>query len=166
MNPTTEKLIIAYDKMLERIHHIFDHADDETPPLFKDTVRQAQEKAVELSELSKEEADKIGDYLHRDIQDAAHFLAKTEKELEEWINFDLELVESNIQRWFSGVADQTRVEINKLSSMAELSGHYKVGEVTGPGTLYCGSCDKKMPFKKTGYIPPCPECKNDQFRRA
>jgi LPS O-antigen subunit length determinant protein (WzzB/FepE family) len=161
---TPNKLVDAYNGMLEHLNHVFDHAEDESPA-FTNALKQAKTKAVEVNELSHEEVDQIGEYLQRDIHDAAKFMATTEKELADWLTFDLTLIEDKLHSWFSSVADKTSLELNNLHDLAEQSSHYKSGEVTGPGTLVCEGCGKSMRFKKTGHIPPCASCKGSHFKR-
>jgi len=159
-------LVAAYEKMLERVHEALERAEQDTIPSLKRSIEQAREKAVELGELSREEAERVAGYVERDMKDAAGFLGETHQELADWLKFDLRMIESRLLEMFANVADRTRVELSALAEQARQAAFYHTGEVTGPGTLVCRACGKAMHFHKTGHIPPCPKCHATKFRRA
>ncbi len=154
-----ERLEAAYNQMLERIKTT-------TLPNLQDRIEAAKEKAVELGELSGEEAEKIGDYLHRDLKDAAEYMAKTGKELREWLSLDVELIEDRLLKMFSVMVDHTMMELDRLALEAWKSEHMLTGEITAMGTLRCADCGKEMRFRATGHIPPCPKCHGTAFARV
>ena len=157
-----DRLVAAYDRMLERVHD----AEHATLPNLRKRVDVAREKAVELGELTREEADRIATYLQRDLRDAAEYLHDTGEELGAWLRFDLKLIERRVLDMFANVADRTRVELAELAERARQASLYHTGEITGPGTLYCTACGRAMRFHKAGHIPPCPSCHATQFQRA
>ena len=159
-------LVAAYEKMLERVHNALDRAEQDTLPTLKRSIEQAREKAVELGELTREEAERVAGYVERDMKDAAGFLGETRQELSDWLQFDLRMIESRLLEMFANVADRTRVELSALAEQARQAAFYHTGEVTGPGTLICRDCGKAMQFHKTGHIPPCPKCHGTKFQRT
>ncbi|RDH91582.1 MAG: hypothetical protein DIZ77_03320 [endosymbiont of Seepiophila jonesi] len=161
-----DRLTDAYEDILEHVHDAIESAKENTIPGLKDYFDDAKEKVVELGELSREEADKVAGYVERDVKDAAHYLIETGEQLSEWWHFDVQQVEDRMIEMFSRVADQTKLELNKIAERAKEASRYHTGEVTGPGTLICSSCGKEMHFKKTGHIPPCSGCHGTEFRRA
>lgn len=182
MNKTEEyeyRLIAAYERMMERIRAAAEEADLELRPKLAYLLERAQDKAVELGELTREEAERIGDYLRRDIEDAAGFLAKGEArgkagektgeetgELLDWLRLDLEIVEKRLLELFTSVADRTRVELLALEQQARDATAYHSGEITGLGTLRCLDCGHELRFHATARIPPCPNCQGTRFTRA
>ena len=161
-----DRLAAAYEKMLERVDEAFEKAQETTLPALKENIEHAREKAVELGELTREEAEKIAGYLERDMKDAGEFLAESGEEFRNWMRFDLELIEDRLLEMFVSVADQTRVELSKLAEQARQATTYHTGEITGPGTLVCSGCGKELHFKKTGHIPPCGKCHGTEYKRA
>jgi predicted RNA-binding Zn-ribbon protein involved in translation (DUF1610 family) len=161
-----DRLVSAYDTMLERVDEAMHRFEDRGVPALRRSIDQARERAVELGELSREEAERLGQYIQRDMEDAANFLADTGEEIRGWLGFDLRLVESKLLDLVSNVADQTSLQLRELREQARRADLYRTGEVTGPGTLVCTGCGKEMHFHKTGHIPPCPACKTTEFRRA
>ncbi|MCP3866609.1 MAG: zinc ribbon-containing protein [Gammaproteobacteria bacterium] len=161
-----ERMTEAYESMLGRVDEMLEKAESRTIPTLKKSIEQAREKAVELNELTREEADKLAVYLERDMQDAARFLSETGDELREWWLFDVELVERRLLELFASVADRTSIELDKFANQALEASLYHTGEVTGPGTLVCVECGKTLSFHKAGHIPPCPGCRTTRYRRS
>ncbi len=161
-----ERLEKAYETMLKRVAEYADHAEHETLPKVKQGLDKARDMAVELGELTREEADRISDYVERDTHDAAEWLVETGQEFREWLSFDWQLVEGRLFDWFAKVADQTSVQLRNIAENAKHMDEYRTGEITGPGALVCRGCGKVMNFKKTGHIPPCPSCHGTGFKRG
>ena len=160
-----DRLVDAYENMLERVDEMLDKAEKTTLPTLRKSLEQARDKAVELNELTREEAERVSDYLERDMQDAAQFLSQTGSEFRNWLQFDLRLMEARMLDMFANVADRTRVELGKLAENARNASLYRTGEITGPGTLVCTGCGKALHFHKTGHIPPCGICHGTVFKR-
>ncbi len=138
-NPMQDKF------MLERLHKAVEHAEHKTLPSIEEQLKQAKEKAIELGELSRDEADKVADYLRRDLDDVSLYLQEGE-----WLNL---------------VADKTKLEWDKIKLRAVKSQLYHSGEIIGAGSIECIACEQTLNFKKTGHIPPCPKCHKTEFKR-
>ncbi len=163
---TLEHLVEAYDTMLKRVSDAIKKAEQSAIPALKKNIEQARETAIEVGELTREEAEKIASYLERDMRDAADFLSETGREFKEWGKFDLELIEDRLLEMFANVADKTRLELEALAQRARRASMYHTGEITGPGTLVCTQCGKEIHFQKTGHIPPCAGCHGTEYRRT
>lgn len=162
---TNQKLIHAYNTMMERVESAIARADKEGMPVLEKTIEKAAENAHELGELTKEEAEKISSYLKRDLQDAAGYLSESGEQLKEWLSFDLELVENRLMEIFSTMVDHTKLELDKLATRADQIGEWHTGEIVGVGTLRCKACGELLHFHATGHIPPCPKCQKTAFSR-
>ncbi len=165
------RLIAAYERMMERIRAAADEADLELRPKLAYLLETAQDKAVELGELTREEAQRIGDYLRRDIEDAAAFLARGEigekgGELMDWLRLDIDIVEKRLLELFAGVADRTRLELLALEQRARAAATYHTGEITSLGALRCLGCGHELRFHATARIPACPHCSGTAFTRG
>ena len=161
-----KKLVDAYDKMMERVHHLLDDAEEQAIPTLQRNIDRAKKRAVELRELSSEEAEKVAAYVKRDLHEAADYLDKTGKELSSWFSFDLQLVEERMLDLFARAADKTRLELNRLAAQAKRAQEYHTGEIAAIGTLVCDACGCEIHFKKTSRIPPCPKCHKTIFKRG
>jgi hypothetical protein len=160
-----DRLVEAYERMLERVHEAADSAEKKTLPWLREALDDARDKAVELEELSREEADKIARYVERDVKDAAGFIADSGQEFRDWLRFDMSLIQDRFLDMFAGMADQTSQALRDIAEQAREASAYHTGEITAPGVLECTECGELLHFEKTGHIPPCPKCKHTIFRR-
>jgi hypothetical protein len=166
-SPGGEKSINAYNRMMERVKGLLDKTEKKTVAALQRSIETAKDSAVELGELSRDEADLIGAYLRRDLEDAGSYLANTGAELSSWLQFDLELIEERLWEMFTAAADQTKLAYLDLARRAQRASEYHTGEVTTVGSLQCQACGELLHFHVTGHIPPCPRCRHTVFvRRA
>jgi hypothetical protein len=163
---TVDRLVDAYERMLKHIQETVEHAEKETVPAIRDMLAKARENVVELGELSREEANKVADFVERDIEEAASYIAETGEDLKSWWRFDLNLIEQRLLDAFSSVADQTSLQLRGWAEQARQASLYRTGEVSAPGTLVCTACGAEMHMRKTGRIPPCSECHGTSFTRS
>ena len=174
MQDNSEKLIQAYNRMLERLKAGLEQAQEHTRqdilPDLQRHLEAAKKKAVELGELTRDEAEKIGAYLKRDLQHAAQHARETGQELADWLRIDIKLVEARFAEMLTWVVDRTRLELDKLALRAKQAEakqtEWHTGEVAGIGTLSCSECGQELHFHATGHIPPCPKCHGVTFRRT
>lgn len=163
-----DRLTRAYERMMERVRErlrALEAAETETLPHLRRSIEHAAEKAVELGELTREEAQIVAGYVRRDLRDAGRHLAETGSELRDWLRFDIELIEDRLVELLSHAADRTRLELLELQAELEAASHYTSGEVTGPGTLVCDRCGETLRFRGVAVIPACPGCGHDHFSR-
>jgi len=160
-NNDNNKLTPAYHDMMTRVQ-----ADNDDKKSLLQRIEDAKEKAIELEELTKEEANHISDYMIRDLHDAAQFIVTTENALAEWINFDLQIIEQGFLNMFSNMVDETRLELDNLAERARCATEWQTGEIIGLGTLYCSQCGKKLTFHEPTTVPTCPNCGSYTFRKA
>lgn len=161
-----QRAIAAYNRMMERVKSALDTAEKNTLMNLRQGVEKAARLAEQLGELTRDEAERIGTYLQRDLHDAGKYLADSGSDLRSWLRFDVELIEDRLLDLFSSVADRTRLEWLELEQRAHDEPTYHSGEITGPGTLQCQACGQEIHFHATGHIPPCPNCHGSQFVRA
>lgn len=155
----------AYNRMMERVKHTLEQAEHSAGDALRESVEAAKRRTVELGELTREEADEVGDWLHRDLDAAGYFLATSGKELRHWLRFDLEQMEARLLEVFGRAADQTRLDYLAFQERMESDALYQTGEITGPGSLRCENCGREVRFRSSGHIPPCPACHGTRFRR-
>lgn len=160
-----EALGEAYEALLEKSLEEAHQAKAKSGPALHRFIDEVAQKSSEINELAGEKTIKVGQYLKRDLIDAASFLDKTGKALKDWLGFDLALLENRLWDDFSKAADQTTVELLNLKQQAA-NAPYHTGEVCGPGTLVCDQCGELLHFHKPGHIPPCPKCQATTFHRA
>ena len=164
-NPHDDSLGTAYEKMFERAVTKFHSAEEKTGELFHKWIDEARDKAVELKELSEEDAVKLSLYLKRDLSDAAHYLAETGSELKDWLGFETLVIEGMLFDQLFQAANKTTLELLQMQEFTQQAAVYRTGEIMGLGTLACDQCDEKLHFHKAGKIPPCPKCHATTFHR-
>ena len=160
-----DRLVGAYEAMLERVHEAAETGEKKTVPWLREALANAREKAVQLEELTREEADKVSRYVERDLHEAASFIADTGQEFRDWLTFDWRLMQNRMLDMFAGMADQTSQALRGFAEQARQASQYHTGEITAPGVLECTECGETLHFEKTGRIPPCPKCNATTFQR-
>ena len=130
------KQVDAYRRMMERVKsrlEELEQAEKAAFPQLSASIEHAAQKAVELDELTREEARLIGGYLKRDLEDAGQYLAATGHDLGAWLRFDLELLEDRLLDFFRRGVDRSRLDL--LAFEAPPAGaepvRYRSGEITG-----------------------------------
>lgn len=164
--PASERLVRAYDRMMEHVRSALDKAEHSARPKLSTVLENAKDKVVELGEVSREEAERVAKFLQRDVEAAADYLtSNTAEDLVNWFKFDIELIEERLLELFTSVADRTKLELMMLEEQARRADQYHTGEITGIGTLHCATCGQAVHFHSTGHIPPCPKCHATRFTR-
>ncbi len=155
----------AYETMYERVAENLHKAKEHTGPLLHKFIDEARDKAVELDELTEEDAEKLTIWLKRDLDDAIDHMAETDDRLKDWLGFETTLIESALLYLLLETADKTTLQLLRMKENARLPSVYHTGEVTGPGTLICDECEEKLHFHNASRIPPCPKCHKTTFHR-
>ena len=150
----------AYELLLKKMLHKAHQSD----AVVHNMVETIEDDVVALHKFSDDEMAKLEGYLKRDLSDAARYMDHTDKELKDWLGFDLALIKHELWVRFSAAADQTTMALDKLKLQAEVVG-YRTGEITGLGRLVCDQCGENLYFHKPGHIPPCPKCNTTHFHR-
>ena len=165
-NPVSEKLIHAYNQLLESTKQFLDTTSKEAKPAILDAINKSKEKLAEATELTAEEIDRVSDYVVRDLHDAAEYIAEGERELADWLRLDALYIEDRLMDMFSQMVDHTRMALDELAENAKRATEWHTGEIASVGTLVCENCGEQLHFQKTGHIPPCPKCHHTVFNRV
>ncbi len=155
----------AYEKMYERTAENINKLKDKSEPLLQTLMDKAKNKAIELEELTEQEAIKVSEWLKRDIDDAASYLTETGNELKDWLGYESTLLESAVLDLFLKTADKTTLTLLQLKESGMQPYSYHTGEITGPGTLVCDNCEAKVHFYNVGKISVCPKCQGTSYHR-
>jgi hypothetical protein len=169
--PNSSPLVRAYRQMMERMKsrlEELERAEKAAFPQLNASIEHAAEKAVEVGELTREEAQLIGGYLKRDLEDASHYLATTGRDLSAWLHFDLELLEDRLLDFFQSGVDQSRLDLLEFETppVRVEEERYRCGEITGLGTLQCEHCGECVAFHAPAAIGPCLTCGGTSFLRV
>jgi hypothetical protein len=165
INDPLDIMGVAYETMLERSASEFHKLEEKSGPALHRLIDKARARAVELEELSEEEAARVAEYLKRDLADANFYLSEKGKEFRDWLGFEDSLLAAELTDMFLSAADPSIVEMHELELKLAAESVYKTGEITGPGTLICDECGEVLHFHRAGHIPPCAKCHGTTFRR-
>lgn len=161
-------LISAYNQMMQVMRDAFEKAEPSDMSL-QTALDLAKYQAVHIGRVTSEEAYEIGEYIKRDINDAAEFMMDSSAEFYDWLMLDIEIIERKVMELFLSVADHTRTELEQFQLQGSALTHpapiYRSGEITGPGTLICESCGKAKPFLSSDEITNCTHCSHERFIR-
>lgn len=129
-----------------------------------EALKKASEEIASSGDFTREKAEKVGEYLRRDLAEFSNRAQKatdTVKEVAEPHRV-VAGMQSGLAKMLTTAADV----LTELAGKSEQILEYKTGEVTSPGTLSCKDCGKEMHFKGTVRIPPCPQCHKTVFRKS
>jgi hypothetical protein len=165
-------LICAYNQMMKEMRNAFEQSDPNDMSLQK-ALNLAKHEAVRTGEVTAEEAHEIGEYIKRDINDAAEYMMDASAEFYDWLMLDIEIIERKVMELFLSVADHTRIELEQFKQQQPSSKPdsveqipvYKSGEITCPGSLICERCGKTKPFLSSNEITNCEKCDHNRFIR-
>src|SRR3569623_645116 len=147
MNPTShppvrdDRLLRAYNQMMARTQALLQANHDKSLAGLRRSLETAKAEAGAQGELSQNEADQLGNYLGRDLEDAGHYLASSsDEDLSGWFHFDVQLIETQLLDMFTAAADHPTLAYLQLAERARHAVESRAGEVPGNGTLQCATC--------------------------
>jgi len=161
-----EKLIAAFDHMVEQVDSAVRDAEDALAPTIEEMVSNAQVLARELFVLTQEEAESLGDTLKRDLAKANRALNQQRKEIKDWLSFDLSLAEDRFIDLIGRAADKTWLDFRAFENEDRQASLYRSGEICNAGTFSCSECNERIQLEKSAQIPPCPACGKEHFYRV
>lgn len=133
-------LISAYNQMMAEMRDIFDQdkqQGEQSDITLQKILDMAKHQVVHAGKASAEEAHEIGEYIKRDVNDAAEYMMESSTEFHDWLMLDIELIERRVIELFLSVADYTRIELEQFKQkppVSEQAPTYKGGEITDSDT--------------------------------
>ncbi len=149
-----------YQKMADRAAELM----KEGRRTLDEALKKSGEEISSGGDYTREQAEKIGSYLRRDLTEVGNKAKQARDSVFEAV--EPHRVVAGMQ---SGLSKLLRTAADALTEMAGKSEQvldFKTGEVTSPGTLTCKDCGKEMHFKSTVRIPPCSHCHKTHFRKS
>ncbi|MBL7001051.1 MAG: zinc ribbon-containing protein [Gammaproteobacteria bacterium] len=165
MNEQTDRLLKAFNHMVEELHAAVEKAEETLSPTVDEMVQNAEKITRNLYALTTDEAKSITAQLKRDITHARDYMQTEGKEFNAWLNFDIQQVEDRFVDFLSQAADKTWLDFRTFEILSKQNSIYKTGEICSAGTLRCMECSQEMKFTKNSRIPPCPKCHHTRFER-
>ena len=146
-----------YEKLANRTADLL----EEGKKTFDEALKKAKEELHSAGDFSREQADKVGEYVRRDLRENAN---KAKDAIKKAI--EPHRIAAGAQSAFSRILSSAAEALSELAVKSEKSLEYKTGEITSSGTVTCKSCDAEMHMSKTSRIPPCPKCHKTIFRKS
>lgn len=146
-----------YEKLASRTADLL----EEGKKTFDEALKKAKEELSAAGDFSKEQTDRLGEYVRRDLKENADKAREAVRKAVE-----PQRLAAGAQSAFSRILTSAAETLTELAERSEKSLEYKTGEVTSPGTLTCKECDAEMHMTKTTRIPPCPKCHKTIFRKS
>ena len=109
-NTDREKLVAAFEHMVESVHKSMHEAEEALAPTIDEMVHNAQHLARDVFTLTQEEAESLSATLKRDMHKANQVLNQQSKEIGDWLSFDIDLVEDRFIDMIARAADKTWLE--------------------------------------------------------
>jgi Zn finger protein HypA/HybF involved in hydrogenase expression len=146
-----------YEKLASRTADLL----EEGKKTFDEALKKAKEELSSAGDFSREQADKLGEYVRRDLKANANKAKDAVRKAVE-----PQRLAAGAQSAFSRILSTTAETLTELAERSEKSLEHKTGEITSPGTLTCKDCEAEMHMTKTTRIPPCPKCHKTVFRKS
>ena len=146
-----------YEKLASRTADLL----EEGKKTFDEALKKAKEELSTAGDFSREQADKLGEFVRRDLKENADKAKEAVKKAVE-----PQRVAVGVQSAFTRILTTAAETLTELAERSEKSLEFKTGEITSPGTLTCKECDAEMHMTKTTRIPPCPKCHKTVFRKS
>lgn len=129
-----------------------------------DALKRAGDDLSSAGNFTREQAEKISDFVKRDIQHAIDSADKGRETVKEAV--DPKRVAVGAHSLFSKILSNTAETLSGWAKKSEQHLEFKTGEVTSPGALTCKNCGEAIHMKKTAKIPPCPKCHQTIYRKS
>lgn len=146
-----------YEKLASRTADLL----EEGKKTFDEALKRAKEELSSAGDFSRENVDKLGEYVRRDLKENAEKATEAVRKA-----IEPQRLAAGAQSAFSRILTSTAETLTELAQRSEKSLEYKTGEITSSGTLTCKDCESEMHMSKTTRIPPCPKCHKTIFRKS
>lgn len=164
-NEIVDELANGYEQMLERAVRDLGEAEHRTEDLLHSVVTAAQEKAVELGELTTQEAHHVAETLTRELNHLRRHIEHTGEGLKEWLGFEAALLEIGFLEALTKATNSDLVGQIARTGAEDPRPEYNTGDVCGPGTLACQKCGTTVQFLASNTVRSCEACGGDRFAR-
>ncbi len=146
-----------YEKLTARTSEIL----EDGRKTLDEALKKAKDEMTRAGDFSKEQVDRVGEFVRRDIIENAGKAVEAVKNA-----VDPQRLSAGIQDFIARILTSTADAIGGLAEKTEQNLEHKTGEPTSAGTLTCKECGAQMHLKHASRIPPCPKCHKTVFRKT
>lgn len=158
--PEDHEDVGLYQKMADRAAELV----GEGRKSLDEALKKAGDELSSGGEYTREQAEKIGNYLRRDLTEVGKKALHARDAVIDAV--EPRRVAAGVQSGLSKLLRSAADILSEIAGKSEQVLNFKTGEVTSPGTLTCKECGKEMHLKTTVKIPPCPSCHKTEFRKS
>jgi len=152
-----ESEVGLYEKLTARTSEIL----EDGRKTLDEALKKAKDEMTRAGDFSKEQVDRVGEFVRRDIIENAGKAVEAVKNA-----VDPQRLSAGIQDFIARILTSTADAISGLAQKTEENLEHKTGEPTSAGTLTCKECGAQMHLKHASRIPPCPKCHKTVFRKT
>lgn len=155
-----------YNRVLDRLKLTLENAELNSWDYLQEKIEEAVEIELTAEEMTRDEIDLMSAYLKRDLKQLGFYAHETGEGIAAWLNFDLNILEQKLAQSLVALADQTRVDQERLrEQLANGEDEYIAGEVATAGTFECLECDSVYQQGETHFVRECKACGCALFKR-
>ncbi|WP_051221404.1 zinc ribbon-containing protein [Neptunomonas japonica] len=156
-----------YNRVLDRLADTLESAEHRSWDYLQEKIEEAVELELTAEEMTRDEMDLLSAYLKRDLKQLGYYAHETGEGIAAWLHFDLNVLENTLVKKLVALADQTRVEQERLrEQLANENDEYMAGEIAAVGTFQCQGCQQQLQLRQTSLIQACEVCGSEHFKRV
>ena len=163
-NVNQEENARLYDKFADRAQELFRASRDKSREAIEAAVEKARRQFTESGVFSSERGKAFKEYFLNDFDRLVEYSRDFGEEAKE--KLEPARLGTGALSSLSNFLHMAGDAIQELARKTDKVLSCKTGEVTSAGSLTCENCGKTMRLKKTGHIPPCPECTGTHFKKG
>ncbi|MBI3140297.1 MAG: hypothetical protein HYZ19_00365 [Rhodocyclales bacterium] len=154
----------AYDKFVEGVRDLFHAGQGRSRQAVEMAMDAVRARMAAAGEFTAEQGERFKRYLMRDLAHAQEQSRRIGREAAERVH--PERLRAGALAALSGLLHAAGETLEAWSRKADQAILYEAGEITSAGTLTCVQCGRVLHLKKTGHVPPCPDCFGARFRKS
>lgn len=129
-----------YDRLAERAVEKLKELGDTTTVTLQQVLEAAGARAVDMGEVTREEAEQLSHSIRHDLHDAARHMLEQERDFTDWLRLDALLIEKRLLQRVAQLVDVARQEARHAGKEPRHPLDWHSGEITGIGSLECRDC--------------------------
>ena len=153
-----------YDKLAERAQELFHASKDKSAEAIEAAVELARKQLTEAGIFSSERGKAFKEYLLNDLDRLREFSREIGEEAK--ARFEPTRLGNGALASLSGLLHSASETLQDWAKKTDQALAFRTGEVTSAGSLTCENCGKTLHLKKSGHIPPCPDCTGTFFKKG
>ncbi|MDQ6994165.1 MAG: NADP-dependent isocitrate dehydrogenase [Mariprofundaceae bacterium] len=150
-----------FDDLADKFQEEFEAGADKTSEFAHSALEMAREKLTAAGRFTEEQGQKLKVFMENDFSRIATSMKDDAKE-----KLNPARLGNGALSSLSSLLQAAGSAISGMAEKTEESLVCRSGDITSAGRLTCKSCGHTLEFKKTGRIPPCPECHTTEFTKG